>query len=71
MLFDWSWVFAGVMTKKDKGAIGFFVIVSTSWLQDSLILIATLRCFAVLCSHSPGLVVLCLCLACSYFDLGL
>ena len=46
-------------------------ITSTSWFQDSLLLIFMPRCFAVLCSRSPGLVALCQCLAFSYFNLGL
>ena len=38
----------------------FFVIASTWWFQESLLLMLTPRCFAVLCMHSPRLVALCL-----------
>ena len=57
--------------RKIRVLLAFFVTASTWWFQDSLLFIVMLRCFAVLCSRSPGLVALCQCLVFSYFDLGL
>ena len=51
--------------------LAFFVTASTWWFKDSLLLIFMPRCFAVLCSRSPGFVALCQCLVFSTFDLGL
>ena len=55
--------------RKARVLFAFFVIASTWWFQDSLLLMFTPKCFAVLCRRSPRLVALCLAFLC--FDLGI
>ena len=50
--------------------LAFFLAASTWWFHDSLLLTYMPRCFAVLCSRSPGWVALCQCLVFFYFNLG-